>query len=317
MNFLLRKTRTLAGLIFGGRFSLLRDRAVIAVRRLRFRWQGGAPFVFRRGGVRCVCHPDWPQSREHFCSAGEPDDLEMALLPACLRTGDGFVDVGTNLGLYSFVALRAVGDAGGVVAVDADADACRRLELALRVLGATSAQVVHAAVTDQAGEVTFHVSENRVRSDIQSLKPGADARSKGLRPVVVPAITLADLAREKLGGRVPRMIKLDIEGAEVAALEACPPEWLAEDGPLWIVEINPACLAEFGRAPVDVVRFFAGAFDCVLVPKFPAPGVSPRPRLVGPDSGFGGALFHNLVAVPRGASWWSDRARILGLLGVA
>lgn len=310
----LRKAATFARVAKDGNLALLRDRALTGVRGLRLRLQGPRPFVFRRSGFRAVCHPDWPQSCSHFCSAGEADDLEMRLVISCLRPGDWFVDGGANLGLYAFAALAAVGADGGVVAVDADADACRRLEVAFGLLGAASAAVVHAALTDHDGEVTFHVSENRVRSDIQSLRPNAEAISKGLRPVVVPARTLEDIGSGVMAGKTPRAVKLDIEGAEVDALRACPAGWLGPDGPLWIVEINPACLAEFGRTPGDVVDFFAREFDCFVVPKFPRPGTVSRPRRLAIGEKIEGALFYNLIAVPGGQSWRQHKQRIISML---
>jgi len=292
----------------------LRERALTGARGLRLRLQGPQPFVFRRSGFRAVCHPDWPQSSSHFCSAGEPDDLEMRLVVGCLRPGDWFLDGGANLGLYAFAALEAVGPDGGVVAVDADAEACRRLEKSFGLLGARSAEVVHAALTDEHGEVTFHVSENRVRSDIQSLRPNAEAFSKGLRPVVVPARTLEDIGSEVLAGKAPRAVKLDIEGAEVDALRACPAGWLGPDGPLWVVEINPACLAEFGRTPGDVVDAFVRDFDCFVVPKFPRPGTVSRPHRLAIGEKIEGALFYNLIAVPGGQRWREHKPRIIAML---
>lgn len=314
MTDVLRKVATFARVAREGNLRLLHQRALTGVRGLRLHLQGSRPFVFRRSGFRAVCHPDWPQSCSHFCSAGEPDGLEMQLLVACLRSGDWFIDGGANLGLYAFAALGVVGAEGGVVAVDADAEACRRLETSFRLLGARSAAVVHAALTDRNGEVTFHVSDNRVRSDIQSLRPNAEAFSKGLRPVVVPARTLEDIGSAALAGKTPRVVKLDIEGGEVDALLACPSAWLGADGPLWIVEINPACLAEFGRTPGDVVELFARHFDCFVVPKFPLPGAKSHPHRLQDGEEVGGALFHNLIAVPRGRSWLQHKPGIMRLL---
>lgn len=44
-----------------------------------------------------------------------------------LRPGDGFVDVGANIGVFSVLAARLVGESGRVVAIEASADVHRRL----------------------------------------------------------------------------------------------------------------------------------------------------------------------------------------------
>jgi FkbM family methyltransferase len=305
-----RQIRTMAKLMFRGRFALLRDRGLIAARRFRLRRQGSQPFIYRREGHREVCHPDWHLSREHYCHVGREDSIEFMLLRHWLQPGDVFLDLGANRGAFSFAALRSVGRHGRVVAVDADPFACGKLQAAFALLGADSSRCVHAALMDRAGEVTFHISTDGVRSDIQSLRPDATAQTKGMRAVTVPALTLSGLSDAELRGVTPDMVKLDIEGAEQMALSACPAAWLGPNGPMWIVELNPSCLAEFGATPADVADFFAGGFDRWLVPKYPRPGAAGIRRLSG-DEGFSDALFYNMVALPcaAGERWPAQNIR--------
>lgn len=300
MSGLLRQIRTMASLALRGRFALLRDRAVIAARRLRLRRQGSQPFIYRREGHREVCHPDWHLSREHYCHVGREDSLEFMLLRHWLQPGDVFLDLGANLGAFGFAALRSVGRTGRVVAVDADPFACGKLQVAFGLLGADSSRCVHAALMHQAGEATFHVCTDGVRSDIQSLRPDPTAQTKGMRPVTVPALTLSGLSDAELRGVKPAMVKLDIEGAEQMALSACPAAWLGPEGPMWLVELNPSCLAEFGATPAEVAGFFAGGFDRWLVPKYPRPGAAGMRPLCAHEA-FSDALFYNMAALPRAA----------------
>jgi len=309
-----RQIRTMVALVLRGRFGLVRDRGLIAARRFRLRRQGSQPFIYRREGHREVCHPDWHLSREHYCHVGREDALELMLLRCWLQPGDVFLDLGANLGAFSFAALPSVGSTGRIVAVDADPFACGKLRSAFALLGSDSSRCLHAALMDRPGEATFHVSADGARSDIQSLRPDASARAKGMRPVAVPAVTLSGVSDAELRGMPPAMVKLDIEGAEQMALSACPAAWLGPSGPMWLVELNPSCLAEFGATPADVAGLFAGGFDRWLVPKYPRRGAAGIRRLSG-DEGFSDALFYNMVALPCAAGQRRPAEDIRRMLG--
>ena len=57
--------------------------------------------------------------QRHLYFFGNWEPHISAWIAATLRPGDGFVDVGANIGYYSLLASRAVGNRGYVVAVEA------------------------------------------------------------------------------------------------------------------------------------------------------------------------------------------------------
>ena len=272
-------------------------------RQARLQRAGATPFAHRELGFPAVCHPAWPDSAAQYLD-GHSDAWEFRLLQAWLQAGDQFLDLGANTGLYSYATLPTVGPTGRIVAVDAAPFVTGKLELGARLLGAAQLHAVQAAITETSGEITFHVRPDGFLTTEQSLRPDA-AQLAGSVAVTVPARTLADLAREQSLGSALTAVKIDIEGAEGAALRATPPGWLTADGPLWIVEINPGALARFAVTPPEIMACFPAAhFECWLLPKHPHdPGTRPALRRADPADTFADSVYYNFFAIPRGARW--------------
>lgn len=277
---------------------------------LVIRRHGSRPFVHRRLGFSSVCHPDWIDSADLF-SSNAGDHWEYRLLAQWLGPGDQFLDLGANVGYYSFAALPAVGPAGLVVAVDAAPFVVEKLQLSARLLGAPNLQAVQAAVTDADGEVSFHVCPTGFVTTEQSLRPSASLLAQSIK-VTVPARTLRTLQREAALDARLSVVKIDIEGAEGAALRAAPPEWFAAGGPLWIVEINPEALARFDATPQEILaRFPAAHFECWVLPKHPHdPATTPQLRPASAQDRFDDSIYYNFFALPRDPRWRSRALRL-------
>ena len=127
--------------------------------------------------------------------------VEDAMLGA-LREGDVVWDLGANIGWFSLLAARAVGPTGRVIAFEpSPANAAAIKANAAR--NKLSITVVCAAVSDSSGWASFDDSESLT---------GRILTSGGS---VVPTVTLDEWAA---GSPAPRLVKIDIEGGEVAAL---------------------------------------------------------------------------------------------------
>lgn len=313
-----RKARTVLQLAASFDFKTLRRQFDRNVGELRIHWHGGRPFVYSDMGFPFVCHPDWPDSAAHFCAERRrsTDAWELPLLKQWLEPGDTVLDAGANLGLYTFASASAVGSSGRVVAVEAAPYIVEKLHASARLLGAYQVQTIQAAVTRECGTIRFYIRPDHFATGEQSLRPPTSQLTSSI-PVEVPGRTLRDLDREL--SLTPRLglVKVDIEGAESEALETAPAAWLAANGPLWIVEINPSALARFEAKPRDITTHFAPeSFDCWLLAKHAlSDPASPEPPLRPLTSceRFHDSLYYNLIAVPKGAQWRSRVERLQSL----
>lgn len=301
------KLGTLVRLVAARDWAVLRHQWAINTGRTRVLLHGGRPFVYRDLAFPAVCFPEWPDSLDAFLTCSG-DRWEFDLMHRWLCPGDSVFDIGASLGQYSCAALHALSGSGTVVAVEADPHIVQRLEEVSTLLCSNALVAVHAAVTDHDGTVNFHIRIDRTVTAMQSLRPGA-AQAAASRQITVPARTLRSLQEQFSAHGPPALVKVDIEGAETAALSAAPREWLTEQGPLWIVEIFPQALSLFGSTPPEVAGLFSSAsFDLYLLPKHPlGAGAGTELRRLRPAERYDDSLYYNLIAVPRGGRWHDRR----------
>lgn len=151
-----------------------------------------------------------------------------------LDCGDVFYDIGANIGFFSFLAARRVGPAGMVLAFEPEPHnaAAIRSGRARNDLGNVDVNEVAVAAVNGVGGllVAHHIG-------------GATLETCGAPPdlkrrITVDTITL-DKAIGENGWRVPKLVKIDVEGAELAVLKGME-ETLAQHRPRLLVEIDDA-----------------------------------------------------------------------------
>ena len=106
---------------------------------------GGQPFVYAIDGFRFVCTPGISDSEEVYLTA-EADVLEFNVLRKWLEAGDTFVDVGTNLGLYSFCVHQHLQGRGRIISIEASPKLVANLKVAAGLLELDGIRFEGAAV---------------------------------------------------------------------------------------------------------------------------------------------------------------------------
>jgi FkbM family methyltransferase len=144
-----------------------------------------------------------------------------------LRSGNHFLDVGANAGLLSLVGWKVVGPQGRVTSVDPDPVNHEALSELIELNNCSNWQLRQVAVSDSTGTGSF--SRSKPGSPMGKLGTVAGAET-----IDVKLATLDQLI-EEVG--VPDVIKMDIEGAEVAALRGAK-ELLARHAPKWLIELH-------------------------------------------------------------------------------
>jgi len=154
-----------------------------------------------------------------------------------LRPGMSVVDVGANIGFLTMLMARAVGDGGQVVAFEPAPWPREMLVDHLAMNGFANTQVVPLAVSNEVGEIDLYVASDHHQSSLLEdwAHPSGQLHPATIR---VPTVTLDAFLEER--GMRPDLIKMDIEGAAVLALQGC--EGLARRSrPVLLVELhNPA-----------------------------------------------------------------------------
>jgi FkbM family methyltransferase len=185
--------------------------------------------------------------------------VELAAFRAALRPGDHAVDVGANVGAYTLLFARCVGLAGRVLALEPAPEAFRGLvrHVALNGFGA-QVTALSVAASDRAGAACLAVDGFQGTNHLVS---GASAGSAAIE---VRTETLDELCeRERI---TPALVKVDVEGAELAVLRGAAETLRRRAERLSLfVEMHPAAWREAGMT-VDDVRAEIGRMGFRAVP---------------------------------------------------
>ncbi len=173
---------------------------------------------------------------------------------ARLRPGDVFIDVGANIGYFSLLAAKSVGETGKVVAIEASPVIFSLLQHNLSLNQTHQVRAVNIAVADQPGKIAlFHGTDYNSGETTTISGQGLDFHGE------VDALPLTAILEPDELQRA-RLIKIDIEGGEwsaICGIFACLPDL----SPVleWIIEMHPAQLQALGRSGDDIVTLFASA----------------------------------------------------------
>jgi FkbM family methyltransferase len=134
------------------------------------------------------------------------------LLSRLLRRGDVVIDVGANVGHFSAISAELLEYSGRVLAVEASPILFERLRASVLELPNGPIEPYHFAIWSKSEPVTFNLATVSGWSSLLE-NPTYQTAAK----VQVEAITLDELFR-LANIRHARLLKLDIEGAELDAL---------------------------------------------------------------------------------------------------
>jgi FkbM family methyltransferase len=143
----------------------------------------------------------------------DPDLLGLAA--EVVKPGDTVWDVGANVGLFSFAAAAAAGASGRVLAVEPDTVLVGLLrKSANRNHSIAPVEILPTALADEVGVNRFHIAQrNRSTSHLDGF---GTSQTGGVRSTeLVPTVTLDWLADYF---PLPRVLKIDVEAAELAVL---------------------------------------------------------------------------------------------------
>lgn len=164
---------------------------------------------------------------------GDHEPWVQNLLKSELSPGACYYDVGAHTGFFSLIAARLVGPSGIVVAFEPDPQNASVLKANIAKNQLTQITALEVAVWSSPGQVTFEqasIASNRTQGRVSS------AEGSGFVRISVPAIRLDDLVFGE-GYPAPRLIKMDVEGAEWEALQGAR-RLLTEKQPRLLCEVH-------------------------------------------------------------------------------
>lgn len=142
--------------------------------------------------------------------SGDVEKQVQRALQEHLRPGMVVYDIGANIGFFTLVAARLVGENGKVFSFDAEPVAVQRLRENVARNGFRNITVVESAVWSKTGPITFLRADPSQSPDRGLGKVASPAQTAG--SCTVSAVSLDDFVQT---APAPNVIKCDVEGAEV------------------------------------------------------------------------------------------------------
>ncbi len=163
-----------------------------------------------------------------------------------LKPGGWFVDVGANLGYFTLLGAKWTAPAGRVDAFEPDPINRKRLEEHLH--------------ENQLGDRVrvYPIAASSKVFELELIHPQAAGSNHGMASFYKAlagegqTFTVSTARLDEVLDGVPDLIKIDVEGAELSAIEGMQKLLSAASPPKLIIEHNPASCAAAGYRPGDI-----------------------------------------------------------------
>ncbi|CAB4558523.1 unannotated protein [freshwater metagenome] len=176
------------------------------------------------------------------------EPFSTALFRLSSSWAEDIVDIGAHVGYYSLVAASANSSAR-IIAVEGSPENADVLRENARINSREHIEVLAAAFSDNHDPIRFQLTEASDNSG-----RGGHPNSPTVKVVEVDSVTGDELSLAS-GRRL--LIKLDVEGFELAALRGLEKAIDASSEARLLVEFNPKCIRPTGVSPSAILEWLA------------------------------------------------------------
>ena len=165
-----------------------------------------------------------------------------------VNKGDIVIDIGANIGYYTLMFAKLVGDTGKIYSFEPDPRNFFILEKNIQINGYNNIILEKKAVSNKLGKATLYVNENSAGSSMHKPNNVVDQ-------IYVDLITLDNYF--EVNAITPDFIKIDIEGYELNALKGMESILQSSDKTKIMIEYNPLTKKELNSDPMNSLAFLS------------------------------------------------------------
>lgn len=191
---------------------------------------------------------DWIQQQIYFFDFY--DERGIRFIQSQLKYGDTFIDIGANIGAYSLIAAKLVGEKGQVIAFEPINQVRNRLIENVALNKFKQIVLEPLAVFDENTKLTLHISS---QDNFGMSSMHAHDEVSGLTQIV-QTVRIDEYVKNHFMNKID-MIKIDIEGAELFALKGMV-STLMRFKPLVLIEICSDVLDGTNLRTDEIYTFF-------------------------------------------------------------
>jgi len=178
---------------------------------------------------------------------------ELLMLKHIIRKGDVCIDVGANVGKYSYVLSKIVGNDGLVIAVEPYAPSIQRLSMLKRIANLSNVIIEPFAVSNSLGKTSLAIPKknNIIMTGRIHVSPEVDDKS-----VTADVTTIDNIVNKYNLDRVA-FIKYDVEGYELFAIKGAE-NTIKDFKPTILCEIEQRWTTRYGYAAEELFSYING-----------------------------------------------------------
>lgn len=180
---------------------------------------------------------------------GVYEKFETDFVMNVIKKGDVVVDVGANIGYYTLIFSKLVGESGKVFAFEPDPTNFLLLKKNIEINGYTNVILENKAVSNKCGNINLFLSKSNMGDHI--VRDTGENRNS----VLVDSVSL-DKYFQDYEGKV-NFIKMDIQGAEYEAIQGMT-KILQKNDIKIMTEFAPSWLKKFEVMPEDFMQILEG-----------------------------------------------------------
>ena len=234
----------------------------------------------------------------------EPDVSNVLL--RVLRQGDTVVDVGANVGFFTLLSAALVGAGGRVISYEPDENNRHRLNASLALNPIDNVSLIEHPASDRVEQVDFFINSDDSGGNAL-WNPGqfpGNPKSRANPHALRLTTTTLDHELKKPGARIPKLIKVDTEGAEQRVLEGARRVLQGAAVPFVVAELHEFGLEKMGCSQQTLRGFMEGLGYSTFALFFNGA----LPKLIPPKTRLHSQYFINLLFSTPGmvSEYWPD-----------
>lgn len=157
---------------------------------------------------------------------------ELHFVSEVLKKGDIFIDIGSNVGLFSLIASRCVGSDGKIIAIEPTPTTYERLLENIAINGITNIESRNIGLSNELGELNFYISDSGYDA-WNSFVPSADNK---LQKQISVNVSNLDHELQHVDKAKIKLVKIDVEGWE---------KYVLKGGASFFKNYSPIVMVEF------------------------------------------------------------------------
>lgn len=186
---------------------------------------------------------------------GNYEQEELFFITRFLKPGDVFADIGANIGIFSLLAARTTGDKGKVYCFEPVKATFGRLKENIQLNHFSNITPFNIAISDSAGVQQMSISADGFDAwnTLGTLTRGEKFTKEDIRTETIDNL----VAQGQLPSNI-KLIKIDVEGWELAVLKGGMQLLSRPDSPVLLIEFNDNNFKGAGYKGNDIIKFLNG-----------------------------------------------------------